>query len=256
MALETWGDKPKSQVDNTLIDAEIDAKIQDHDDDPDSHLDAGQALQSHKASEIIDHIVGSVLADKLTMTEISGTTFFESLDMWDKEGNIAIDLFPGLRLNPEWGYTNTCFLISTLQVPSEFLSSYKNILFQTMVRFDGDIGVLNAWFGYLHNYLSNNAWFGFQVRAGVLYCHYYLGADNYDVEVSGVDLSLDHLYRVQYNAITRTIEWYFDGALVASFTIAVGSYWGTDVGPSIGITLTEVSDLILYCGFITFAREL
>lgn len=69
--METWGDKPKSQVDNTLIDDEIDAKIQDHDDDPDSHLDVGQALQSHKASEIIDHIAGSIIEDKIGTGEIS-----------------------------------------------------------------------------------------------------------------------------------------------------------------------------------------
>ena len=62
---ETWGDLPKSQEDPTTVDQEIDAKIQNHLDDPDAHLEAGQSLQSHKASEIIDHLARSIVTDKI-----------------------------------------------------------------------------------------------------------------------------------------------------------------------------------------------
>lgn len=63
--METWGDKPKSQVDPSTVDEQIAADIQNHLDDPDAHLETGQSLQSHKASEIIDHLAESVLNDKL-----------------------------------------------------------------------------------------------------------------------------------------------------------------------------------------------
>jgi len=42
--METWGDKPKSQVDNSLIDDAIAAAIADHESDPDSHLEVGESL--------------------------------------------------------------------------------------------------------------------------------------------------------------------------------------------------------------------
>lgn len=63
--LIVWGDKPKSAVDPSTVDQEIDLKIQDHLDDPDAHLEVGQSLQSHKASEIIDHLARSIVTDKI-----------------------------------------------------------------------------------------------------------------------------------------------------------------------------------------------
>lgn len=65
MADPVWGALQKSQVDPATIDEEIDTKIQDHLDDPDAHIEAGQSLQSHKASVIIDHVARSVLNDKI-----------------------------------------------------------------------------------------------------------------------------------------------------------------------------------------------
>jgi len=69
--MEVWGDKPKSQTDPTTVDQEIDGKIQDHLDDPDAHIETGQSLQSHKASEIIDHLAKSIIEDKIGDGEIS-----------------------------------------------------------------------------------------------------------------------------------------------------------------------------------------
>lgn len=71
MSSENWGDLQKSQVDPHTIDEEIDDKIQAHDDDPDAHLDPTQSLQSHKASEIIDHLAESIIEDKIATGEIS-----------------------------------------------------------------------------------------------------------------------------------------------------------------------------------------
>lgn len=69
--MDVWGDLPKSQVDNSTVDDEIDALIQAHLDDPDAHLEVGQSLQSHKASEIIDHLASSIIEDKIATGEIS-----------------------------------------------------------------------------------------------------------------------------------------------------------------------------------------
>lgn len=89
--METWGDLPKSQIDNSTVDEEIDALIQAHKDDPDSHLEAGQSLQSHKASEIIDHIARSVVRDKLCFDRFQIDEHFSSIDAWESSAGVALD---------------------------------------------------------------------------------------------------------------------------------------------------------------------
>ena len=90
MALDIWGDKPKSQIDSTTVDEEIASLIEAHNDDEDAHLESGQSLQSHKASEIIDHLAYSVLRDKLAFDRFTIDTVFESIDAWVTSGNVYI----------------------------------------------------------------------------------------------------------------------------------------------------------------------
>lgn len=61
----TWENLPKSQADNTKIGDDTAAQIAAHNDDPDAHLGPNQALESHRAAVIIDHLAGSVVNDKL-----------------------------------------------------------------------------------------------------------------------------------------------------------------------------------------------
>ena len=65
MVQQNWGLLQKSQTDPSTIDEATASAIADHNNDPDSHLDVGQSLQSHKASAIIDHLAESVVNDKL-----------------------------------------------------------------------------------------------------------------------------------------------------------------------------------------------
>lgn len=65
MGVQVWGQMQKGQGDSELIEGAISRMLQVHDDDPDAHLETGQALQSHKASEIIDHLAESIVNDKL-----------------------------------------------------------------------------------------------------------------------------------------------------------------------------------------------
>lgn len=65
MGLPIWSDLDRAVNDGTKIDEAIENAIIAHNDDPESHLGADQSLQSHRASEIIDHLVESVVNDKL-----------------------------------------------------------------------------------------------------------------------------------------------------------------------------------------------
>ncbi len=65
-----WGMLPKSQIDSETIEGAINRLILVHEQDEESHLGTGESLQSHKASEIIDHLASSIIADKIKLNEI------------------------------------------------------------------------------------------------------------------------------------------------------------------------------------------
>ena len=66
MALPTWGMLAKGQDDPETIEEAIARLIAAHNADENSHLGEGESLQSHKASAIIDHVAGSLVADKMS----------------------------------------------------------------------------------------------------------------------------------------------------------------------------------------------
>lgn len=66
-----WGLLAKSMVDNETIEEAIARLIAVHEADETSHLGTGESLQSHKASEIIDHVASSIIEDKINDDEIS-----------------------------------------------------------------------------------------------------------------------------------------------------------------------------------------
>jgi len=65
MSTITWGMLQKSLVDNETIEQAIVRLVTEHNNDETAHLGVGQSLQSHKASEVIDHLAKSILAEKL-----------------------------------------------------------------------------------------------------------------------------------------------------------------------------------------------
>jgi len=99
MAIINWGLLSKSAVDSEKIEEAIARLIDVHNDDESSHLDVGQALQSHKAAQIIDHLAASIVEDKLKDWSVTPikiamlffTTFFESLDGYEKTAGVSLN---------------------------------------------------------------------------------------------------------------------------------------------------------------------
>ena len=60
-----WAGLQRATNDPTTIDEAIGEAIAAHQDDPDAHLGPGEALESHRASEIIDHRAESIVNDKI-----------------------------------------------------------------------------------------------------------------------------------------------------------------------------------------------
>lgn len=60
-----WAGLQRATNDPTTIDEAIGEAVVAHNDDPNAHLEAGQALESHRAAEIIDHRAESIVNDKI-----------------------------------------------------------------------------------------------------------------------------------------------------------------------------------------------
>ena len=78
MVIPTWDQLQKNQTDSETIESAISRLIEDHNNDPTAHLGAGQSLQSHKASAIIDHLAESIVQDKLAPFSLDYALFTNS----------------------------------------------------------------------------------------------------------------------------------------------------------------------------------
>jgi len=234
LAFGTWGMVPKSQIDNSTIDEEIDLKIVAHNADEEAHLAAGQSLQSHKASEIIDHLARSVLVDKFAHDRYQYNSNFESIDSWQKTGNviligpnqIAIETTVVLN-NFQWltqliqGYNENLWLLSNFpywRTSVYFRNNTNQIAYIVHGSPDDDPG--NEPFGY-----------GFKVENGNLYALYY-DADHVEQKtlISDINLASFNIYGCEVISSTH-IKFYVNDVLVADLS---------------GITLFSSSGYFLY----------
>lgn len=90
MAVVVWGVLEKSQVDNETIEEAVARLIQAHEDDANAHVEIGESLYSHKAAAIIDHLVASIVADKIKDLEVT-TAKLDNLAVTEaKIGSLAV----------------------------------------------------------------------------------------------------------------------------------------------------------------------
>jgi hypothetical protein len=104
--LENWGLMTKAQDDATTIQQAIDAAISAHEVDPESHMGEGESIENHRTNDILDHPLGSVLADKITQTELLFTTTFDVSSIYYQHGTPTF-IFPGFQISPTGnGFSN------------------------------------------------------------------------------------------------------------------------------------------------------
>lgn len=105
MPIQTWGDMEKSQIDPEKIEEAIARMIEEHNDDPEAHLGAEQSLNSHKSYDIIDHVVRSVVRDKINFDRFQIDEPFFTIDNWTTSGDVAIEFYGVLTLYAKSGVT-------------------------------------------------------------------------------------------------------------------------------------------------------
>lgn len=215
---EVWGLMPKAQDNNQKIDDAIAQAIANHESDSEAHLGEGEALQSHKAGAILDHKIGSVLNDKLSTSEISFSTNFDSLDSWQKVGTEIINQFPGVSLYADGSgekiiklYTESPYTLPTLDYS-------KHHFFQSTTRIDcPSTGKL--FFGNTYSYTQEpTQGYGFYFTGGKIYGFIHNGSTVLTTELSVSYLWRHHVYRAQWDPDLKTIYFIVDGVQKGSIT--------------------------------------
>jgi len=235
MATPVWGLLEKSQTDPETIEQAIARLILAHEQDEESHLGVGESLASHKASVIIDHVVDSIIADKIKAKEITIEKIdwdqqviqasFESLDGW---GQSKIGVGAALTI-----YGWACRL-TTGNVVGDITKIWiegmmrsvgfsQDPFFQAMVRFDPDMTTEDVAFG-IGDWTPWAAtdFFGFRWDSDVskFYVYYFKNGVETNFELAGFDPAVHSVYRAEMSDNGNTLKFYVDGVLVKTFTSA------------------------------------
>ena len=253
MADPVWGLLPKAQDDAETIEEAIARLIAEHEADAGAHTGTGESLETHKTQDAIDHKVGSVLADKDTMTEFVIKDDLKSLTGWVTTGTISSANWPGTDLYIEWGAVNESSMYVQSSVPSSFFNTGYNMLFQATGKFDLTNALYEAWLGMAIDAILPTDGFGFIFEDGVTKAVFAIGSTrNFSSAITN-DETVEHVYRCNYEALTGNAYFYIDGTLVATLTKPAGT-GNLDVGGSLGIKLTQENDGNLRIGGVSFAR--
>jgi len=240
-------------MDNEKIEEAIARLIAVHNDDETSHLDTGQSLQSHKASQIIDHLAASIVADKIGNREVLDEHLqhdrqviapsFDSLDGFYTSatgtGASIIVRGGGCRIIPGSVVGNVAYFdIEALvnytfhDTEPDFQLSFSllNEQGEHPERLDADICI-----GYGYENIADQSigfiWKGAEQK---FYTYYRDGESIVEDEVVGFDPTYLQDVRVEVRDLGDTLNFYVHGELVKQYTgvglvFYLGVYFGVIV---------------------------
>jgi len=145
MSNPVWGLLAKALDDAQTISEAIAELIAAHSADPTAHLGVGGSLQTHAASEIIDHLADSIINDKIlngelnlakkSWNEFEYNTCWDSLGAWGYAAGRATAGVAGMSLNANAG-TNTIAKLSGEGLGDSNATDWsKDMLFQAALAF-------------------------------------------------------------------------------------------------------------------------
>jgi hypothetical protein len=216
--LENWGQMTKAQDDSTTIDEAIASAISAHEADPESHMGEGESIENHRINEVIDHPAGSVPIDKFSFSRLI-KTWFESIDGWSVYKTLTGNVTAGLgALFLTTGATiNSVASVNALGSVFVGLNMNKAFYWRTTLQFSSTTNFLSYWgMGYLIDLDEFNG-FGFRYVGGVLQAYMGDYTNLATVTISGIDLTIAHVYEIRHTVVPQKAEFYIDGNLVATF---------------------------------------
>ena len=221
MSVETWGLEQKAQDDPQTIDEAIAAAVLAHEQDPDAHLGAGESLDSHRASEIIDHLAESIVTDKLEhnffFNKLNLTQFY-SLDVFDISAFATELTLMSIYLTTSTTKNNEAYLgpKNGYLTKCDFL---KNPILNVPLLINV-VGTHLVYFGLGDkNETYDNNFAGFKVSGGHIYARTYKDSTSHETLVDlGVFVSgVLHTYRIEVYSGVR-VDFYIDNSFVATIT--------------------------------------
>lgn len=249
---DVWGLMPKSQDDPETIEEAITRIVGEHNDSATAHSDTGQSLDVHRKSEVIDHLAGSILADKQSSVQRSVTNALLAVASMSQVGDVIDNGVGSVRLYIETPYTNVSSVTAEYSNAGVLLTTAFDMYYQALVQFDTSNTSFKSYWGFLANSTSTAVGFGFNVRSNVLRAHAGDGTHNSEVTISGIDLTQEHTYRAFYIAGEGQFYFYVDGVLEAQ--IAKGSI---DLDQTANVTAsieeTATNDGNMFLSFVNYA---
>lgn len=220
MSIEVWQTLPKNQSEAETIEQAIARLIVAHNDDVTAHLGENQAIQSHRASEIIDHLAESIVADKF-IPQLIGTKLitgnYSSPAMFPSIGNIEFYI-DGLVLYSSGVQTSwTAVMQNSNKICEDFMLKLPvitiDVALESLADSDSFIGVGDPLM------LGAGDCLGFFIRNGTIYCQYIPDISSVTPQnpITGIDAHGRHVYKIDVKAMNN-IEFYIDGTLVYVMT--------------------------------------
>jgi len=259
MPLPNWGPLEKSQDDSEKIEEAINRLIAAHNDNPDAHTGEGQSLQSHKASEIIDHAVKSIIADKIGEFEVKISKLdwdkryyrfdFVSMDGWKSDGGGAYFQAPGQLTMRSNNTLNSYMQLWTEndELPVQF--STKNPVFATMMK----VYQTTSQIIYFGAGMHNENFIGFKIVNNTLYaCHY--GTSEHLTEITGITLTNANTYKAVLTSGSK-IEFYVNDVLKATHTTDLPTSEVAEYVFDLYIQTTAAAYKYMLFGFLVFYQD-
>lgn len=207
---------PKSQEDATTIEERVAEMIAEHEADPEAHTGENESLAAHRENEVLDHLAGSVVADKFQASGVVMTTHFESLDPYILKGDVSNPAIGDVEFFTSYGspaYARLAALGSNGRAYVNYATDFM-IQFSCMVN-SNDLSYMKFRFGQVAESSfskglelivdSTGAKVHWLKTGGEVYSDYFT-------------FSLDefHTFRMAYIAGEAKLYYYVDGELIGT----------------------------------------
>lgn len=266
--MENWGLLQKSQVDPETIEQAIARLIEAHNADETAHLGVGQSLQSHAASEVIDHLADSIISDKILREQIGPEHInndkivirptFNSIDAWiQSKVGIGADIIPQVG-SVTLICGNATGNVTSISLP---LNDYINVdpgmnpfidcksVFNSSELSDHRLTCMAG-----NPFEATAKCFGFEKLKNDtdVYCFYIKSATKYRTSVGVIADNEFHRYRAECiitpGTATVTLNFYVDGVFVHTYVVtsfAQTSYFACSFGVKKQTTDSATADLVV-----------
>ena len=203
---------PKSQIDDETIEEAIDRLIAVQESDEEAHLGVGDSLQSHKASEIIDHLARSVYRDKIIWDRFTIDESFSTIDAWQNTAGAQLTQLGEVTIQTSAVTNNTQYLMATPgDSQPDAASVEQNPTWETRVMF-GQITDQNVW--VCQGDPTSPGGFGFKVENATMYAWWY---DNesaeHKEEIKTIVANQFYILRCEV-VFGENVKWYVDDVLL------------------------------------------